>query len=93
MTLKTFGGMGTDAEQRVDFDRLRRQRLERVGALLERSELGALLCFDFANIRYLTSTTIGTWGVDKLVRWSLLPRGGRRGWRGETAVTRAGGQR
>jgi Xaa-Pro aminopeptidase len=75
MTLKTFGLMGTDTEQRVDFERLRSQRLRRIGSLLEASELGSLLCFDFANIRYLTSTTIGTWGIDKLVRWSLLPRG------------------
>ena len=68
MTLETFGVMGTDTEQRVDFDGLGTQRLQRIGSLLERSELGALLCFDFANIRYLTSTTIGTWGIDKLVR-------------------------
>src|SRR5207245_10381488 len=44
--------------------------------LLERSELGALLCFDTSNIRYITSTTIGTWGNVKLVRFCLLPRGG-----------------
>ena len=45
-------------------------------AELERTELGALLSFDFANIRYMTSTHIGTWAVDKLIRFALLPRGG-----------------
>ena len=75
MGLKTFGLMGTDTEARVDFDRLRSERLARIRGLLAESDLGALVCFDFNNIRYLTSTTIGTWGIDKLVRWCLLPRG------------------
>jgi hypothetical protein len=38
--------------------------------------LGALLCFDMANIRYVTATHIGTWAIDKLIRFCLLPQGG-----------------
>ena len=76
MGLKTFGLMGVDWEQRVDFDRLRHERLERAKQHLERSDMGALLCFDMANIRYLSATHIGTWAMDKLVRFCLLPRGG-----------------
>ncbi|HEY8859373.1 MAG TPA: M24 family metallopeptidase, partial [Gaiellales bacterium] len=72
---KTFGLNAVDWEQRVDVDRLRRERLERISGLLERSEMGALLCFDMANIRYVTSTHIGTWAMDKLARFSLLCRG------------------
>ncbi len=72
---KTFGLMAVDWEQRVDFDRLRRARLDRITGLLERSELGSLMCFDPNNIRYITSTIIGTWSNDKFVRWSLLARG------------------
>ncbi len=75
MGLKTFGTMAVDWEQRVDMERLRRERLARAKALLEQSELGALLCFDMANIRYLTATHIGTWAMDKVVRFCLLPRG------------------
>jgi len=67
--------MAVDWEQRVDFDRLRRERLTRAKEHLERSELGALLCFDMANIRYVTATHIGTWAIDKLIRFCLLPRG------------------
>jgi Xaa-Pro aminopeptidase len=67
--------MAVDWEQRVDFDRLRRERLARAKEHLERSELGALLCFDMANIRYVTATHIGTWAIDKLIRFCLLPRG------------------
>jgi Xaa-Pro aminopeptidase len=75
MGLKTYGTMATDTEQRVDFDRLRRRRLDRIKKLLAESELGALLCFDFPNIRYITATHIGTWAVDKLIRFCLLCRG------------------
>src|SRR5207302_220821 len=74
MGLKTFGLMGVDWEERVNYDRLRKERLERAKRELARSGLGALLCFDMNNIRYITATHIGTWAMDKLVRFSLLPR-------------------
>ena len=70
------GVMGVDWEQRVDFERLRRYRLERARAALERSDLGALLVFDTANIRYLTATHIGYWAFNKMERWALLTRTG-----------------
>ena len=69
--------MGVDWEARVDFARLRTERLARAKEHLRESELGALLCFDMANIRYLTATHIGTWAMDKLIRFALLPQGGR----------------
>ena len=43
---------------------------------LEASDLGALLVFDFNNIRYVTSTHIGEWARDKMTRFALLTRGG-----------------
>ena len=49
--------MAVDWEQRADFDRLRRERLTRAKEHLAESELGALLCFDMSNIRYITATT------------------------------------
>ena len=76
MTIHTYGANAVDWEQRVDLGRLRAERLARLTAKLESSSLGALLSFDFANIRYMTATHIGTWGIDKLVRFALLPRGG-----------------
>jgi Xaa-Pro aminopeptidase len=74
--IHTYGTNQVDWEQRLDFDRLRTERLARLRAELERSSLGAVLAFDFTNIRYMTSTHIGTWAVDKLIRFSLLVRGG-----------------
>ena len=76
MGIRTYGPNAVDWEERVDMDRLRGQRLGRLKASLDRSELGALLSFDFHNIRYMTSTHIGTWAMDKLIRFALLPRGG-----------------
>lgn len=76
MAIATYGPNAVDWEQRVDYPRLRTERLARLEAQLEASDLGALLTFDFANIRYMTSTHIGTWAMDKLIRFALLPRGG-----------------
>ncbi len=74
MALRTYGTMAVDWEQRVDLERLRTERLARAKRALAESELGALLCFDMNNIRYITATHIGTWAIDKLVRFCLLPQ-------------------
>src|ERR1700741_5338011 len=76
MGIPTFGPNAVDWEKRIDMDRLPPEGLARLREQLERSELGAVLAFDFANIRYMTSTHIGTWAVDKLIRFALLVRGG-----------------
>src|ERR1700729_1793661 len=76
MAIRTYGANAVDWEQRVDLARLRSERLARLTAKLEASSLGALLSFDFGNIRYMTSTHIGTWGMDKLVRFARRPAGG-----------------
>jgi Xaa-Pro aminopeptidase len=64
-----------DWEQRIDFPRLRQERLDRAKASLDASDLGALLLFDPNNIRYVTSTHIGEWARDKNARFVLLARG------------------
>ncbi len=74
MAIKTYGLMSVDWEERLNVERLRTQRLARIKQLLKESALGALLCFDMGNIRYITATHIGTWAMDKLARFSLLPQ-------------------
>lgn len=74
MSTATRGTMSVDWEQRVDFERLREERLAKLRAELEKSDLGALLAFDFGNIRYMTGTHIGTWAMDKLIRFALITR-------------------
>jgi Xaa-Pro aminopeptidase len=63
--------MAVDWEERINFDRLRRERLARIK---EHLELGALLCFDMNNVRYISSTHIGSWAQDKISRFTLLPQ-------------------
>ena len=72
--MKTNGTMAVDWEQRIDFDKLRTERLDKVKAELAKSEMGALLCFDMNNVRYITATNIGSWAQDKMSRFTLLPQ-------------------
>src|ERR671927_301496 len=74
MGLKTYGTMAVDWEERINFERLRTERLQRAKDALEKSEMGALLCFDMNNVRYITATHIGTWAQDKISRFTLLPQ-------------------
>ncbi len=47
----TYGSMAVDWEDRLSFPRLRNDRLSRLKAELAGSGIGALLTFDFHNIR------------------------------------------
>jgi Xaa-Pro aminopeptidase len=77
MTIASRGAtMAVDWEQRIDFPRLRRERLEKAQESLRDSSLGSVLLFDQNNIRYVTSTHIGEWARDKNARCVLLPREG-----------------
>jgi len=75
MAIATHGTMGVDWEQRIDFERLRTERLAKAKAVLAGADAGALLVFDMNNVRYLTATHIGTWAQDKVARFALLPDG------------------
>ena len=76
MTIAAPGSMNVDFEERWNVDRLRSYRIGRARHALAASEVGALLLFDFNNIRYVTSTHIGEWARDKMTRYALLTRGG-----------------
>jgi Xaa-Pro aminopeptidase len=76
MGTATYGLNVVDWEVRVDVERLRTDRLTRLKHALDRSEVGSLLTFDFHNIRYMTATHIGTWAMDKMIRFAVLPQGG-----------------
>jgi Xaa-Pro aminopeptidase len=75
--LRAPGHGGVDFEARVDFDRLRRYRLDRSRAALNATDCGAFLLFDFYNIRYTTQTWIGGALGDKMTRYALLTRSGQ----------------
>jgi Xaa-Pro dipeptidase len=74
--LQAPGTTQVDFEERVNFRRLHDYRLARTRAALTRAGLGAILCFDQYNIRYISSTVIGEWARDKLIRYTLLTGNG-----------------
>lgn len=69
----SYGTMGVDFEERVNYERLRKERLERAKEQVKVYNLGALLCFDFDNIRYITGTHVGEWCRNKMQRYTILP--------------------
>jgi len=75
-TTPSPGLHGVDWENRVDFERLRTYRLDRVKQALDASDLGAVLLFETSNIRYATGTHIGYWAFNKGERYALITRTG-----------------
>ena len=54
----------------------RHQRLARARAEMEADDLGALVLFAGANIRYITGSYQGNWKYNINIRYAVLPRGG-----------------
>ncbi len=71
----TLGTMAVDHELRIDYDKLRKDRLQKTREQMAKDSLGALLVYDPDNIRYITSTKLGEWTTNKLGRYCLLARG------------------
>ncbi len=70
----TVSTMAVDFEERVNYERLRQERLAKAKEQLKAHGLGALLCYDFDNIRYTTGTHLGEWARNKMIRYVILPR-------------------
>ncbi len=73
----SFGAMAKDWEQGIDYSRLSKERLARAQSAIRYAGLGAVLCFNFDNIRYITATHIGEWARDKFFRYALCPAEGK----------------
>ena len=67
----TWGTMAKDWEAGVDMAKLNRDRVARAQAAIKNAGLGAVLCFNMDNTRYLTATHIGEWARDKFDRYAL----------------------
>ncbi len=73
---RAYSTTATDWQARVDFDRLRRDRLARARLKMEEHDLGALVCFVGENVRYITSVYQGNWKNNIFIRYCVLPREG-----------------
>jgi Xaa-Pro aminopeptidase len=65
--------MAKDWEKGIDYDRLHKERVKRAKEAIRHAGLGAVLAFNFDNIRYITATHLGEWGRDKFMRYALCP--------------------
>ena len=73
---RLYSQTGADWQYRVDFDRMRAERLQRTREQMEAYDLGALGLFAGANIRYVTGSYQGNWKYNINIRYVVLPRGG-----------------
>ncbi|MGE5587798.1 MAG: M24 family metallopeptidase [Clostridia bacterium] len=73
---RVYSATGTDWQERVNFDRMRKERLDRAKQMMEKHDLGALVCFVGENVRYITSVWQGNWKNNIFIRYCVLPRGG-----------------
>ena len=73
---RMYSTTGTDWQARVNFDRMREDRLARARMMMEKHDLGAVVCFVGENVRYITSVYQGNWKNNIFIRYCVLPRGG-----------------
>ncbi len=71
--MANFGLIGTDWQERVDWARLRKHRLERARERMKAHGLGAMLLMYDENVRYVTSTLTPGWcRLKPGLRYALL---------------------
>ena len=72
----SFGLVGTDWQQRIDWSRLRQYRLNRAREAMKQAGLGAMLVMYDENVRYVTSTVTPGWcRLKPGLRYALLCEG------------------
>ena len=74
---RLYSQTGADWQYRVDFDRLRKERLVKLQAEMKADDLGALVLFAGANIRYATASYQGNWKYNINIRYAVVPAEGR----------------
>ena len=71
--MANFGIAGLDWQQRVNWDRMRKYRLERARERMKAHGLGAMLCMYDENVRYVTGTLTPGWNRLKPgLRYAML---------------------
>jgi Xaa-Pro aminopeptidase len=73
---RLYSQSAVDWQYRIDFERLREERLQKTREQMEKFDLGALVLFAGANIRYVTGSYQGNWKYNINIRYVVVPRGG-----------------
>jgi len=71
---RVYSTTGTDWQGRVNFDRLRKDRLNRAKEQMKKHDLGGLVLFVGENVRYVTGVYQGNWKNNIFIRYAVLPR-------------------
>ena len=73
---RVYSQTGADWQYRVDFDRLRKERLQRARDAMAEADLGAMILYAGANVRYVTGSYQGNWKYNIDIRYCVLPADG-----------------
>jgi Xaa-Pro aminopeptidase len=73
---RLYSNTGADWQMRVNFDRMRQERLQKAKDKMEELDVDALVVFAGENVRYLTAVYQGNWKYNIAIRYAVLPRGG-----------------
>jgi Xaa-Pro aminopeptidase len=65
-----------DWQYRIDQERMRTERLAKLREQMTKHDLGALVLFAGANIRYATGSYQGNWKYNINIRYAVVPNGG-----------------
>ncbi len=74
---RLYSQTGCDWQYRVDYDRMRKERLAKLQAEIVAEGLGALVLFAGANIRYATGSYQGNWKYNINIRYCVVPAEGK----------------
>lgn len=70
---RVFGIQGVDHQERINFERLRRERLSRLKQCMQEQGFSALFLSYGDNIRYATGTWDQTWRGANQTRYAIVP--------------------
>ncbi len=73
---RIYSTTGTDWQERVNFERLRTERLAKLREQMKVHDLGALILFVGENVRYATGVWQGNWKNNIFIRYAVVPRDG-----------------
>ena len=73
---RLYSQTGADWQYRIDFERLRKDRLAKMQEQMTKRDIGALVLFAGANVRYVTGSYQGNWKYNINIRYAVVPNGG-----------------
>ena len=71
---RLYSMSGADWEGRINFDRMRKERLARAKEAMLKYDLGAMILYHGANVRYVTGVYQGMWKYSIFIRYAVLCR-------------------